>query len=329
MSIIRVHNLMKHFKMPVRKSGRFGAIRSLFSTEYTVKKAVDGVSFEIAQGDMVGYVGPNGAGKSTTIKMLTGILVPSSGTVEVSGLVPHRDRMRHAHHIGAVFGQKTQLWWDVPVIETLRLLKEIYRIPDTTYNANLEMFNDLLELHQFQNTPVRQLSLGLRMRADLCAALLHSPDILFLDEPTIGVDVVAKEKLRGFIQTLNRERKVTVLLTTHDMADIEKLCSRMMIIDKGTVIYDGAVSGMKERFAPYRTLVVDFAEGVGDVATDLATLVGRDGQQARFQFDRSHISASDLIVELAARYPVRDITVEEPEIETIVREIYQNASAIA
>jgi ABC-2 type transport system ATP-binding protein len=327
-SIIRVEDLRKHFKIPVRKTGRLAAVRSLFSSEYTHKVAVDGLTFSIGQGDLVGFVGPNGAGKSTTIKMLTGVLVPSSGEVEVAGLMPSRDRRRHAYHIGVVFGQKTQLWWDVPVIDSLRLLKDIYKIPTGTYRANLELFNDLLDLHEFQHTPVRQLSLGQRMRADLAAALLHSPDILFLDEPTIGVDVVAKERLRAFIRALSRERHVTVLLTTHDMSDIEKVCSRMMIIDRGRIIYDGAVAGMKERFTPYRTLVVDVADGTGEVASERAEVIERAGQQVRLRFDRRQVSASELIVELAGKYAVKDISVEEPEIEAIVRDIYQRGAAV-
>jgi ABC-2 type transport system ATP-binding protein len=302
-------------------------VRNLFSLERTRKVAVDRVSFTVERGGMVGYVGPNGAGKSTTIKMLTGILVPTSGEVEVAGLVPHRDRKRLAHDIGVVFGQKTQLWWDVPVIESLRLLKEIYQIPASTYKANLALFHDLLDLHEFQDTPVRQLSLGQRMRSDLAAALLHSPDILFLDEPTIGVDVVAKDRFRSFIQQLNRERQVTVLLTTHDMSDIEKICERMMIIDKWRIIYDGAIEGMKERFTPYRVLVVDFADDVSGVETGQAELVERDGRRGRFRFDRRRVSASELIIRLAEKYPVRDVSVEDPEIEAIVRDIYERSAS--
>ena len=327
MKIIQVRELRKHFKVPVRKKGRLSAVRNLFSLERTIKPAVDGINFDIQKGEMVGYVGPNGAGKSTTIKMLTGILLPTSGEVEVDGMVPHRDRKQLARRIGVVFGQKSQLWWDVPVIESLRLLKEIYKIPTHSYKANLELFNDLLDLHEFQNTPVRQLSLGQRMRSDLAAALLHSPDILVLDEPTIGVDVVAKERFRSFIINLNRERRVTVLLTTHDMLDIEKVCDRMMIIDKGKVIYDGPIAGMKERFTPYRVLVVDFADGESDVKIDLAELMEYKNRQARFRFDRRKVSASELIVELAGKYRVRDISVEEPEIESIVREIYKRSAS--
>lgn len=326
MSVIQARELSKHFKVPVRKEGRFAAVRNLFSFERTAKVAVDNVTFTIEKGEMVGYVGPNGAGKSTTIKMLTGILVPTLGEAEVAGMTPHRDRKRLAHRIGVVFGQKTQLWWDVPVIESLRLLKEIYKIPTSTYKANLELFNDLLDLHEFQNTPVRQLSLGQRMRSDLTASLLHSPEILFLDEPTIGVDVVAKDRFRSFIQQLNRERQVTVLLTTHDLSDIEKVCERMMIIDHGRIIYDGAIEGMKARLAPYRVLVVDFADRVADIQVDRAELMEGDGRRARLRFNRWEISASELITKLAQKYSVKDISVEEPEIETIVREIYERSA---
>ena len=326
MAIIQVRELSKSFKVPVSKTGRLAAVRNLFSFEHTLKVAVDRVSFDIDKGDMMGYVGPNGAGKSTTIKMLTGILVPSAGEVVVDGFVPHRDRIRLARRIGVVFGQKSQLWWDVPVIESLRLLKEIYKIPTSTYQANLELFHDLLDLHEFQDTPVRQLSLGQRMRSDLVAALLHNPDILFLDEPTIGVDIVAKDRFRSFIRQLNRERQVTVLLTTHDLSDIEKVCERMMIIDNGRIIYNGSIKGIKERFAPYRVLVVDFAEGVSEVKIARAELIEREGQRARFRFNREHVSASELITELAQQHRVRDISVEEPEIEEVVRKIYERSA---
>jgi ABC-2 type transport system ATP-binding protein len=325
-SIIEVRELRKHFRVPVRKTGRLAAMRTLFSLKRTSTIAVDGVTFSIDKREMVGYVGPNGAGKSTTIKMLTGILAPSSGEVKVLGLVPQRDRTQLARQIGVVFGQKTQLWWDVPVIESLRLLKEIYQIPTTTYQANLELFDELLDLREFQDTPVRQLSLGQRMRSDLVAALLHNPDILFLDEPTIGMDVVAKDRFRFFLHQLNSQRQVTVLLTTHDMSDIEKICDRMMIIDRGRIIYDGAIEGMRERFIPYRVLVVDFADGVPELKSDQAELVEQEGRRARFRFDRRRVSASDLIADLASKHPVRDISVEEPEIEAIVREIYKRSA---
>ncbi|MCA9995110.1 MAG: ATP-binding cassette domain-containing protein [Anaerolineales bacterium] len=337
MSLIEVRDLHKHFRVTKRQNGRFSALRTLFTTEFDTKVAVDGISFTIEQGEMVGYVGPNGAGKSTSVKMLTGILVPTSGHIQVAGLVPHQQRQEHVRHIGVVFGQKTQLWWDVAVIESLRLLKEIYKIPDATYRHNLDLFNDLLDLYEFQHTPVRQLSLGQRMRADLAAALLHSPDILFLDEPTIGVDVVAKERFRTFITELNQTRGTTVLLTTHDMADIEKVCQRMMVIDKGRVIYDGGLEAMKDRFMPYRVLEVEFQPEVAMEGVGVETAVflhpqhvqfmpqpNHTGQKARFRFDRRHLSATDLITRLVQQYPIKDIRIEEPDIETIVRDIYQH-----
>jgi ABC-2 type transport system ATP-binding protein len=320
--MIRVEHLTKEFRRPVRKTGPLAALRTFFSTEQTTVRAVDEISFTIREGEIVGYIGPNGAGKSTSIKMLTGILVPTSGTVEVNGLSPQRDRIANARQIGVVFGQKTQLWWDVPVIESLKLLKDIYKVPDAVYRRNLTLFHDLLELHQFQQTPVRQLSLGQRMRADLAAALLHSPRILFLDEPTIGVDIVAKERLRTFIREVNRDQKVTVLLTTHDMSDIEKLCSRIMIIDHGKVIYDGDVETIRKRYGRSRTLVVEFEAEVPALTVPGATLLRREGRKQWFAFDRTGVSPSDLITYIGQRHQILDLTVEEPEIEEMIRTIY-------
>jgi ABC-2 type transport system ATP-binding protein len=324
--MIEAQELSKHFRVPARKKGRLATVRNLVTLERESKVAVDSISFQIERGEMVGYVGPNGAGKSTTIKMLTGILTPTAGTSKVAGMVPHHERKRLAYQIGVVFGQKTQLWWDVPVIESLRLLKEIYKIPQRVYRDNIALFNELLDLDEFVNTPVRQLSLGQRMRSDLVASLLHNPEILFLDEPTIGVDVVAKNRFRSFIQQLNQERQVTVMLTTHDMSDIEKVCKRMMIIDQGHIIYDGAIEGMKERLAPYRVLVVDFADDVQGVQIEGVEQVEENTRRTRLRFDRRSISASALIIELAQRYPVKDISVEEPEIEAIVRELYERSA---
>src|SRR3990172_12325018 len=224
--MIHVEHLTKDYQRLVRQEGFLAGIRTLFSAKYDTIRAVNDISFRIDEGELVGYIGPNGAGKSTSIKMLSGILVPTSGRITVNGLVPHKDRKADAQQIGAVFGQKTQLWWDVPVIESLKLLRDIYKIPEARFKHNLSLFNDLLDLHEFQNTPVRQLSLGQRMRADMAAALLHNPRILFLDEPMIGVDVVAKDRLRQFIKEIHRDQRVTVLFTTHDLVDIEKLCSR-------------------------------------------------------------------------------------------------------
>jgi ABC-2 type transport system ATP-binding protein len=324
MSLIELKNLRREFRVIKKQPGRFTTLRNLISPKYEQKLAVDDVSMSIESGEMVGFVGPNGAGKSTTIKMLTGILMPTAGEVNVAGFVPHRDRERYVREIGAVFGQKSQLWWDMPVIESMRLLKDIYEIPEARYEANLKTFRDLLDMREFENTPVRQLSLGQRMRSDLAAALLHDPKILFLDEPTIGVDVLAKERFRSIVTTLNRERSVTVLLTTHDIADIERLCNRIIVIDKGRLLFDGALADMRNRFLPYSVLVVDLAENVGEVRLNCAELIQREQKKAHFRFNRLETSAAELITELVQQVAINDISIEEPSIESIVRDIYEH-----
>lgn len=324
MAIIEVKELRKEFKRLIPKKGPFASIRNLWNTDYSVHTAVNNITFSVEKGELVGYIGPNGAGKSTSIKMLTGILVPTSGEIRVAGLVPYKERKEHARNIGVVFGQKTQLWWDIPAIESYRVLKTVYKIPDDVYKRNLDLFRELLDLHEFEHAPVRQLSLGQRMRADLAAALLHDPEILFLDEPTIGVDVLAKEKLRAFIREINRERKVTVLLTTHDMTDIEKLCNRVMIIDGGSLLYDGSVGQLKHHFGSERTLVIELEEEPDPTALNLphVRLVRQEGTRIWLAFDKEEISASGLIMDLARTHRIRDLTVEEPEIEAVVRQIY-------
>lgn len=324
-TVIEVRGLRKEFKVARRKEGPFAALRTLFSREFDTRVAVDDVSFTIGRGELVGYIGPNGAGKSTTIKMLTGILVPTAGEVRVRGLVPYLRRAENARQIGVVFGQRTQLWWDLPTIESFQLLQHIYKVPRERYRQNMDLFRDLLGLDEFLNTPVRQLSLGQRMRADLAAALLHDPEIVYLDEPTIGLDVVAKERIREFIRAINRERGVTVILTTHDMQDIEKLCERMILIDHGRVIYDGPIAQIKARFGKHRTLVVDLEPNgaVDAVAVEGAELVRRDGSRIWLRFNRDELSASDLIARVSRRFAIRDLTVEEPDIEGIIARIYQ------
>ncbi|HEY3232133.1 MAG TPA: ATP-binding cassette domain-containing protein, partial [Roseiflexaceae bacterium] len=327
MSLIEVENLRKMFTIAVRREGRLGALKTLLARQYRHVSAVDGVSFQVAAGEMVGYIGPNGAGKSTTIKMLTGILVPSGGHIAVDGRVPHQQRVEHVRRIGVVFGQRTQLWWDLPTIESFELLRHIYRIPAARWRANLDEFTTLLELGPFLETPVRQLSLGQRMRADLAAALLHEPAILFLDEPTIGLDVVAKERIRQFLTNINRERGVTVILTTHDLEDITRLCQRVVLIDHGRVIYDGGLEDLRMRFGRQRTLVVDLDEAANGLQVPNAELVRREGPRVWLRFDREATTAAALIAAVAARYRVRDLTVEEPAIEGIVRGIYETGSA--
>jgi len=322
-SIITVSNLKKYFKVSKHHRGAWGTLRNLLTREYKLVRAVDGISFEIEPGELVGYIGPNGAGKSTTIKMLTGLLVPSGGDLWVNGRVPWKARQAHVINIGAVFGQRTTLWWDLPVIESLDLLQYIYEIPPDRFRQNLDEFRGLLDLDSFLDTPVRSLSLGQRMRADLCAALLHDPMLLFLDEPTIGLDVVAKERIRQFILHINRQRGTTVILTTHDLSDVEKLCERVMIIDQGRLLFDGELDALRERFSGKRELVVYFAQEYEAVVVEGAQVVARDGTRATYQFERGTITASELIGRLSASYRIHDLQVREPEIEETVRRIYE------
>jgi ABC-2 type transport system ATP-binding protein len=321
---ISVRRLTKHFRIPIHRRGFTGALRNLVVRRHKTIRAVDGITFDIYPGELVGYIGPNGAGKSTTIKMLTGLLVPSGGDLVVNGRVPWRQRKDHVAQIGAVFGQRTTLWWDLPVIESLDLLQHIYRIPPARFRRNLDEFRQLLDLDVFLETPVRALSLGQRMRADLCAALLHDPALLFLDEPTIGLDVVAKDRIRQFIQHINQTRGTTVLLTTHDLSDVEKLCRRVMIIDRGELLFDGALAEIRDRFGQARELVVEFAETYDEVAIPGARVTSREGPRVTYTFDRGRVTASKLIGQLSDRYRILDLAVVEPEIESIIRNIYEN-----
>ncbi|HPH94796.1 MAG TPA: ATP-binding cassette domain-containing protein [Anaerolineaceae bacterium] len=321
-AIIKVEHLSKTFEITQSQKGWSGALRGLIKPLKKKIAAVKEVSFELKPGELVGYLGPNGAGKSTTLKMLTGLLVPTSGVVQVNGLVPWRDRTKYVASIGAVFGQRTTLWWDLPVQESFDLIQYMYRIPDKRYRHNMDLFRDILGLDPFINTPVRSLSLGQRMRADLCAALLHDPKLLFLDEPTIGLDVVAKDKIRQFIKHVNEERKTTIILTTHDLQDVEKLCERVIIIDHGQLLFDGTLEALNNRFGGQRTLQVDFAETYPDVSIEGAGLISHEGLQATYQFDRDILSASDLISRLSNRYKISDLSVREPAIEDTIRRIY-------
>lgn len=320
--MIAVRELHREFRTVKRQPGFLGSIRTFFTRQYNVVRAVDHVSFSIERGELVGYIGPNGAGKSTTLKMLTGVLVPTSGYVETDGLVPHKHRQELAGRIGAVFGQRSQLWWDLPLAESFRILREVYRVPDETYERNMHAFNELVGLDELLNTPVRQLSLGQRMRGEMVAALLHDPEIVFLDEPLIGLDVVAKERMRQFIAEINRERGVTVILASNDMADVERLCERIIIIDHGRLLYDGTVKELKRRHAPYRTLVVHFEEDYPQIRAEGAELVGRDTRRAWLRFDRT-VNPQQLIADLSERYLITDLSIEEPTLEDVIRGIYE------
>ena len=319
---IVVEDLVKTFRIAERSPGIWGALRGIMHRRYRTVSALDGVSFEIEPGELVGYIGPNGAGKSTTVKVISGILVPDSGRCEILGRVPWRDRVAHVRNIGVVFGQRTQLWWDLPVVESFELLREIYRVPANDYATTLDELVQIMDLGPLMDVPVRQLSLGQRMRCDLAAALLHRPSILFLDEPTIGLDAVSKLAFRDFIKRFNRERDVTVILTTHDMDDIEALCTRVMVIGEGVILYDGALEALRESIAPERRLIVDLAEPDAAVSDPDAVVMRREGRRVHLSFDPRHIPPADLIARIASRHPVRDLFVENPPIEEIVARMY-------
>ncbi|HTQ62989.1 MAG TPA: ATP-binding cassette domain-containing protein [Candidatus Solibacter sp.] len=337
--LISVHALSKHYRSFRRREGLLGGLANLFHREYQTVKAVENIHFEIGHGEMVGYIGPNGAGKSTTIKMLTGILVPTSGEILSNGFVPWRQRAAYVKTIGVVFGQRTQLWWDIAAVESFKLLRRIYDVSQRDFDERMELFNHVLGLKELLDVPVRKLSLGQRMRCDLAAALLHNPPILFLDEPTIGLDVVAKDQIRQFLRAINQRYKTTVLLTTHDLDDIEELCRRIMIIDRGTVLYDGPLARLKEQFL--RTKQIKFILRDGDQNIRLAAfekslpelcpngdhgaslhLERLDELTCRLRFDRSAVSSSDLIRQILAAVEVRDFVIEDEPIEEIIKRIY-------
>ena len=291
-------------------------------------RAVDGISFTVPSGEIVGYIGPNGAGKSTTIKMLTGILNPSAGRIRICGLDPTRERTRLARRIGVVFGQRTTLWWDLPLRDSYELVRRMYRIDDARYAHNLAACTELLDLDPLLDVPVRQLSLGQRMRGDIAAALLHDPQVLYLDEPTIGLDVVSKARVREFLRAVNTERGTTVLLTTHDLTDIETLCRRVMVIDHGRLMYDGGLAGLHAVGESERTLVVDFAHELPPVTVEGARPVRTEGPRQWLAFPAS-ASAAPLVASLAARYPLVDLSVREPAIEDVIARMYGVGAARA
>jgi ABC-2 type transport system ATP-binding protein len=315
MAIIEVEDVVRTFTVR-RKTGRL-------RRERTEVRAVEGLTFSVQPGEMVGYIGPNGAGKSTTIKMLTGILVPSSGRLSVAGVDPQRERTRLARHIGVVFGQRTTLWWDLPLRDSYELARRIYRIEDTRFRRNLDRCIELLELGPLLEVPVRQLSLGQRMRGDIAAALLHDPEVLYLDEPTIGLDVVSKNQVRGFLAEINTESGTTVLLTTHDLTDIERLCSRVMVIDHGRVVYDGGLDGLHEIGRSERTLVVDLAEPAAPIRVPGTRVVKVEGPRQWLAFPASQ-SAAPLVAAVAASHPLVDLSVREPVIEDVIARMYHD-----
>lgn len=312
--LIEVDGVEKVFSVR-RKAGRLRRVREEV-------RAVDGISFRVPRGEMVGYIGPNGAGKSTTIKMLTGILVPSGGRLRVAGIDPARDRTRLARRIGVVFGQRTTLWWDLPLKDSYELVRRMYRVPDAVYRTNLERCVELLDLAPLLAVPVRQLSLGQRMRGDIAAALLPDPEVLYLDEPTIGLDVISKAKVRAFLHEVNAERGTTVLLTTHDLTDIEQLCRRVMVIDHGRLVYDGSLDGLRTAGGGERTLVVELERELPPIeGVPGARTVKVAGARQWLAFPASQ-SAAPLVAAVAARYPLVDLSVREPDIESLIAELY-------
>jgi ABC-2 type transport system ATP-binding protein len=300
-------------------SKQFVVRRGRFRRERVIVDAVKDISFRVERGELLGYLGPNGAGKSTTIKMLTGILVPSGGRVSVAGLDPSKRRVELAKRIGAMFGQRVQLWWDLPLIDSFELLRHIYKVPAERYRTSLARFREVLDLDPFLHTPVRQLSLGQRIRGELTASMLHEPELLFLDEPTIGLDVVAKQRVRDFLIELNRERGVTVLLTTHDLGDIERLCKRLLVIDRGSLIWDGQIDDLKRRYGAERLLIVDLETAIPPLQIEGARVEKVDGAR---QWLRFRGPAAELTARVAASAPLVDLQIAEPDIEEIVRRIY-------
>ena len=330
--MIEVKNVSKEFKKIIKEPGLKGSVKSLFHKKQEIVKAVDDISFTVEKGEILGFIGPNGAGKSTAIKMLTGILTPTSGEIMINGQVPYKNRKKYVKEIGVVFGQRTQLWWDLPLSETFTVLKEIYQIEDAAFKKRMDFLNQVLDLEQFIKSPVRTLSLGQRMRADIAASMIHNPKVLFLDEPTIGLDVVVKDNIRKAIAEINQNEKTTIILTTHDISDIELLCKRIVMIDKGKKVYDGALDKMKEKYGKMREIHINlkstedmnklaFAEKFDLLEDDLE--VKLEGKKATVKFNSSKAQVSDMLSYILATITVKDIAVSEADIEEIIRRLYK------
>jgi len=321
--LITVNGISKSFLVAKRTSGLRHAIKSLFHREFTVVEALQDISFSIEPGEIVGYIGPNGAGKSTTIKVMSGILVPDRGTCTIKGYTPWLERVPYVKHIGVVFGQRSQLWWDVPVMDSFELLRDIYKVPLPEYKRTLSLLIDSLDLGDIIYTPVRQLSLGQRMRCEIAASLLHNPSILFLDEPTIGLDAVSKIAVRHFIKTINKEKGVTVILTTHDMNDIEALADRILLIGKGTLLYDGSVQGLRGRFGTKRTITAEYRESSTPLQIPGATVLSWTPDRAVLSVDTEQIIISDALTRLSSQVELLDVTIDTQPIEDIIVQMYK------
>ena len=322
---IEVKDLRKEFKVSSSGKGFLGKLQALFHRGHKIITAVNDIDFKIRRGEFVGYVGENGAGKSTTIKMLTGILVPTSGTAEVNGIVPYKDRKKNAAKIGVVFGQRTQLWWDLPVHESFDLLRVIFRVSRSDFDRQMAKLEEALGLRPLLEMPVRKLSLGQRMRCDIAASLIHNPPVLFLDEPTIGLDVLAKQSVRNFLSEINRTEGTTIILTTHDMNDIEQLCKRLIILEEGKIMFDGETELLKQKFVHEKIIEVEFyEENCVMQRIPGATVVREQGCKKWLTFDKDNFGIGDVIGTIASQYKIKDISVKEPSVESIIRNIYDN-----
>ncbi len=326
MAIIETYDLTKVFQIPKKDPGLGGAVKALVRPRYEQKTAVDRVSFQIGEGEIVGYIGVNGAGKSTTIKMLTGILVPSSGRASVLGRDPHRQRVANAREIGVVFGQRTQLWWDLAFIESLNLVAKIYQVADARYKELLDQFAETLELKELLHVPIRNMSLGQKMRAELAATLIHEPRVVYLDEPTIGLDLIVKERIREFIKEQNRTKNTTVVLTTHDLGDIEELCRRVIIIDAGHLIYDGPIETIKQRFGKYREITFETSHAAAGLSLPAgAEITLAEAHRITVRFDRTATTASQVAAAIMNQADVQDFSLSEPDLASIIKQIYNGA----
>lgn len=321
-AIIEAKGLNKEFKSLKRES----AIKDLFSRNYKTVKALQNINLEIKKGEFIGIIGPNGAGKSTLIKILTGILTPTSGYAKVMGIVPYKKRQENAKNIGVVFGWRTQLWWDLLVKDSYELIRCLYKIPRSKFDENLRTFSSILNIDEYLKKPVRKLSLGERVRCDLTASLLYEPPILFLDEPTIGLDVVAKQQIRDFLTKINKEKNVTIIITTHDMGDIEELCERIVIVDKGKKIYDGSIRDIKKKFGAERVLVIDFEKPIkkNELKLKGVKISEIDGNKVFLKVNIRKVSLSETVRKILSKWPIHDMTIEEPDIEGIIRRIYRD-----
>lgn len=325
--MIEAENLQKSFKVFQRPKGALNAVKSLFIREYETKEAVQNVSFSIAEGEMVGYIGPNGAGKSTTIKMLSGILVPDSGRILVNGIVPHKNRKENAMNIGTVFGQRSQLNWDLPMEDTFQLYKKMYRIDDHIYRRNVEMFTELLDMKKFIRKPVRQLSLGQKMRAEIAIAMLHDPKILYLDEPTIGLDVLVKDHIRTFIKELKKDKKTTVILTTHDMKDIDTICDRIILIDNGAVLSDTSLESFKENHHEAYFVRVQFERQRNGLDHEGVICVEDKDHEKTYRVEKEKMPPDRFLRVLSDTFEIKDIDISHEEIEEIVKKLYEGRGA--